>query len=57
MIEKKKTIFEAKSYYPDNFIVILIRENALKENPLSKDQIYDMGILNGQIPLGLLRKE
>ena len=57
MIEKKEDNIRSESYYPDSNYY-LDQDNAPKETPLSKDQIYDKGgILNGQIPIGLLRKE
>ena len=42
MIEKKEDNIRSESYYPDSNYY-LDQENAPKENPLSKDQIYDMG--------------
>ena len=58
MIEKKKTIFEAKAI-TQIVIIILIRTILPKETPSSKEQISNMWrrILNGQIRIGLLRKE
>ena len=49
--------FSSESYYPDSNYY-LNQGNTPKETPVLEDQISNMGgILNGQIPIGLLRKE
>ena len=54
---KFKDGFSSKSYYPDSNYY-LEQENTPKEDPLSEDQTSNRGMdLNGQILIGLLRKE
>ena len=57
MIEKKEDNIRSESYYPDSNYYIGM-ENTPKETSISEDQISNMGGgLNGQIAIGLLRKE
>ena len=42
MIEKKEDNIRSESYYPDSSYY-LDQENTTKENPISEDQIFNMG--------------
>ena len=55
---KFKDGFSSESYYPDSNYY-LNQDNTPKETPVSEDRISYMGggISNGQIPIGLSRKE
>jgi len=56
-MSKFKDNFSSESFYPDSNYY-LVQDNSPKEDPISKDQKSNMGgILNGLIPIGLLRKE
>ena len=55
MVDFKSENMSSESFYPDSNYY-LDQDNTPQENPLSEDQISNMGGVNGQIVIGLLQK-
>ena len=56
MVHFKSENISSESFYPDSNYY-LDQDNTPQENPLSEDQISNMGeFFNGQIVIGLLQK-